>query len=289
MCSPPRKSRNVQRPRNWPSLTCRRSRTSSRQPRNSPPIIPETWSTYSRTRLRRRRRPWWHRWATPPLFNGQSIKRWFLQVIQRIDDVSLMCENRIACLNKILTKPLRPIHSVSSEPGVPRQPQGGAPQPNRAELRRAYTIPKVRSVNVVIQGRTIFVTLVLNLMQSPNGCYNFIVFNGINHLKNTNELNAIFSIVFKYFELCCYYLGRHENFSVIMALYHWYFIPHFMFRNSHVPRTKLFNVSMEAFYCKIINNVSTIKSAQISFLPRLLLLIQSFTISLYSCDLAASY
>ncbi|XP_049825269.1 guanine nucleotide exchange factor DBS-like isoform X2 [Aethina tumida] len=67
------------------------------------------------------------------------------QVIQRIDDVSLMCENRIACLNKILTKPLRPIHSVSSEPGVPRQPQGGAPQPNRAELRRAYTIPKMDS------------------------------------------------------------------------------------------------------------------------------------------------
>ncbi|CAH0562294.1 unnamed protein product [Brassicogethes aeneus] len=64
------------------------------------------------------------------------------QVMQRIDDISLMSDNRITCLNKIVNKPIRPVQTVIPEPAVPRQPQGGAPQPNRAENRRAYTINK---------------------------------------------------------------------------------------------------------------------------------------------------
>lgn len=53
------------------------------------------------------------------------------QVLQRIDDVSLMCEKRVACLKKLALKPKRPVQQVIPEPGVPLQPPGGAPHPLR--------------------------------------------------------------------------------------------------------------------------------------------------------------
>ncbi|XP_058976082.1 guanine nucleotide exchange factor DBS isoform X11 [Musca domestica] len=49
------------------------------------------------------------------------------QVLQRIDDVSLMCDKRIASLKKLALKPPRPVQTVTPEPAVPLQPPGGAP------------------------------------------------------------------------------------------------------------------------------------------------------------------
>lgn len=58
-----------------------------------------------------------------------------IQVLQRIDDVSLMCEKRVVCLKKLALKPKRPVQQVIPEPGVPLQPSGvapgGAPHPLR--------------------------------------------------------------------------------------------------------------------------------------------------------------
>ncbi|XP_023171660.2 guanine nucleotide exchange factor DBS isoform X6 [Drosophila hydei] len=48
-------------------------------------------------------------------------------VLQRIDDVSLMCDKRIASLKKLALKPPRPVQQVTPEPAVPLQPPGGAP------------------------------------------------------------------------------------------------------------------------------------------------------------------
>jgi hypothetical protein len=49
------------------------------------------------------------------------------QVLQRIDDVTLMCEKRIVTLKKLATKPTRPVQTVTPEPAVPLQPNTGAP------------------------------------------------------------------------------------------------------------------------------------------------------------------
>ncbi|XP_032311518.1 guanine nucleotide exchange factor DBS isoform X6 [Drosophila ananassae] len=49
------------------------------------------------------------------------------QVLQRIDDVSLMCDKRIASLKQLTLKPQRPVQQVTPKPAVPLQPQGGAP------------------------------------------------------------------------------------------------------------------------------------------------------------------
>lgn len=56
-------------------------------------------------------------------------------MLQRIDDVSLMCDKRILCLKKMAQKPLRPVQQVIPEPAVPLQPPGGAPHPLR--MRKA--------------------------------------------------------------------------------------------------------------------------------------------------------
>lgn len=52
---------------------------------------------------------------------------YLLQVLQRIDDVSLMCEKRVACLKKLALKSKRPVQKVIPEPGVQLQPPGSAP------------------------------------------------------------------------------------------------------------------------------------------------------------------
>lgn len=50
------------------------------------------------------------------------------QVLQRIDDVSLMCDKRIATLKKLTIKPPpKPVQTVTPEPAVPLQPPIGAP------------------------------------------------------------------------------------------------------------------------------------------------------------------
>lgn len=60
-------------------------------------------------------------------FGTKSFLLHLLQVLQRIDDVSLMCDKRIASLKKLALKPPRPVQEVTPEPAVPLQPPGGAP------------------------------------------------------------------------------------------------------------------------------------------------------------------
>ncbi|KAJ6643250.1 hypothetical protein Bhyg_08208 [Pseudolycoriella hygida] len=58
------------------------------------------------------------------------------KVLQRIDDVSLMCDKRLATLKKLALKPARPVQQVIPEPAVPLQPPGGAPHLFR--IRRTH-------------------------------------------------------------------------------------------------------------------------------------------------------
>lgn len=67
-------------------------------------------------------------------------------MLQRTDDIKLMCDKRISSLNKIAVKNKRPVQTVIPEPAVPRQPLVGAPQPTKTFLKKAYTIPKVSTI-----------------------------------------------------------------------------------------------------------------------------------------------
>ncbi|XP_060536985.1 guanine nucleotide exchange factor DBS-like isoform X3 [Cylas formicarius] len=69
------------------------------------------------------------------------------QVLQRIEDVSLMCDKRVSSLNKIAVRNKRPVQTVIPEPAVPRQPLMGAPQPTKAALKKAHTVSKMDSAN----------------------------------------------------------------------------------------------------------------------------------------------
>ncbi|KAJ8670670.1 hypothetical protein QAD02_001929 [Eretmocerus hayati] len=64
------------------------------------------------------------------------------QVLQRIEDVSVMCDKRIIVLKQQLIKPARPIQTVTPEPAKPLQP---APQCARSGrvLRKANTMPRM--------------------------------------------------------------------------------------------------------------------------------------------------
>lgn len=64
-------------------------------------------------------------------------------MLQRIEDVSLMCDKRLTSLSKLAVKSKRPVQTVIPEPAVPRQPLVGAPQPAKTFLKKAYTVPKV--------------------------------------------------------------------------------------------------------------------------------------------------
>lgn len=63
-------------------------------------------------------------------------------MLQRIDDVSLMCEKRVVCLKKLALKPKRPVQQVIPEPGVPLQPSGVAPAnaPHPLRLRKSQQL-----------------------------------------------------------------------------------------------------------------------------------------------------
>lgn len=62
----------------------------------------------------------------------------FAQVLQRIDDVQLMCDKREATLRKHAARHQRPVQPVIPEPAVPLQPPGGAPRLFR--MRRNVSI-----------------------------------------------------------------------------------------------------------------------------------------------------
>ncbi|XP_039286746.1 guanine nucleotide exchange factor DBS [Nilaparvata lugens] len=63
------------------------------------------------------------------------------QVLQRVDDVSTMCDKRITSLKKLVQKPPRPVQTVTPEPAVPIQ----SPNPNRISL----SLPKSQIVERV--------------------------------------------------------------------------------------------------------------------------------------------
>lgn len=67
-------------------------------------------------------------------------------MLQRIDDVSLMCDKRIASLKKLTLKPVKPVQTVNPKPALPLQPSGGAPHPLKGVLKKANTIPKVTTM-----------------------------------------------------------------------------------------------------------------------------------------------
>ncbi|XP_051859897.1 guanine nucleotide exchange factor DBS isoform X3 [Drosophila albomicans] len=73
------------------------------------------------------------------------------QVLQRIDDVSLMCDKRIASLKKLALKPPRPVQQVTPEPAVPLQPPGGAPHLlRRKQIKTGIHELRPRSMDGVI-------------------------------------------------------------------------------------------------------------------------------------------
>ncbi|BFG03120.1 guanine nucleotide exchange factor DBS [Drosophila madeirensis] len=70
------------------------------------------------------------------------------QVLQRIDDVSLMCDKRIASLKKLALKPPRPVQQVTPEPAVPLQPPGGAPHLLRRKYNKTDGIHEFRPTSI---------------------------------------------------------------------------------------------------------------------------------------------
>ncbi|XP_012278425.1 guanine nucleotide exchange factor DBS isoform X1 [Orussus abietinus] len=64
------------------------------------------------------------------------------QVLQRIEDVSLMCDKRIMALKQQLLKPARPVQTVTPEPAKPIQPPPQMVKPGKI-LKKANTMPKM--------------------------------------------------------------------------------------------------------------------------------------------------
>lgn len=64
-------------------------------------------------------------------------------MLQRIDDVSSLCDQRIATLKKMATKPTRPIQTVQPNSQQPLQPKSGAPN-----LRRGRKNSNTRTVSL---------------------------------------------------------------------------------------------------------------------------------------------
>jgi hypothetical protein len=73
-------------------------------------------------------------------------------VLQRIDDVSMMCEKRMTSLKRLTLKLPRPVQTVTPEPAIPfQQPSSGAPhyscnhhgKTNNKVFKKANTLPKV--------------------------------------------------------------------------------------------------------------------------------------------------
>lgn len=58
-----------------------------------------------------------------------ETKALVMQVLQRIDDVELMCDKRVSNLKKLTVRSPRPVQTVTPERAMPLQPAGGAPPP----------------------------------------------------------------------------------------------------------------------------------------------------------------
>ncbi|XP_031842251.1 guanine nucleotide exchange factor DBS isoform X1 [Nomia melanderi] len=71
-----------------------------------------------------------------------ETKALITQVLQRIEDVSLMCDKRIMTLKQQLIKPTRPVQTVTPEPVKPMQSLPQTVKPGRI-LKKANTMPKM--------------------------------------------------------------------------------------------------------------------------------------------------
>jgi hypothetical protein len=70
-----------------------------------------------------------------------EIKALVTQVLQKIDEMSLMCEKRISTLNTLIVPP----DKFVSETALPKQPPGGAPHPNKSVIKKTCKISKSES------------------------------------------------------------------------------------------------------------------------------------------------
>ncbi|XP_050322280.1 uncharacterized protein LOC126754401 [Bactrocera neohumeralis] len=116
-----------------------------------------------------------------------------LPVLQRIDDVSLMCDKRIASLKKLAVKPQRPVQTVTPEPAVPLQPQGGAPHLLRRKHKKFTTAiccchycHKCGNISVVIN----VVVIAIIMLCITCGVYNSKQFNLSTHERNATPKRA---------------------------------------------------------------------------------------------------
>lgn len=72
----------------------------------------------------------------------------YLQVLQRIEDVSLMCEKRVVALKQQLIKPMRPIQTVTPEPVKSMQPPLIQTVKGARILKKANTMPRVNMLSI---------------------------------------------------------------------------------------------------------------------------------------------
>ncbi|KAJ4435473.1 hypothetical protein ANN_18089 [Periplaneta americana] len=86
------------------------------------------------------------------------------QVLQRIDDVSMMCEKRMTSLKRLTLKPPRPVQTVTPEPAIPiQQPPGGAPHHSHNHhgkmsskvFKKANTLPKIEVPSEMWQAQAV--------------------------------------------------------------------------------------------------------------------------------------
>ncbi|XP_034943713.1 guanine nucleotide exchange factor DBS-like isoform X2 [Chelonus insularis] len=69
------------------------------------------------------------------------------QVLQRIEDVTLMCEKKIVVLKQQLVKPARPVQTVTPEPAKPLHPSPQIIKPGKV-LKKANTMPKMEMLPI---------------------------------------------------------------------------------------------------------------------------------------------
>ncbi|XP_069678460.1 guanine nucleotide exchange factor DBS [Periplaneta americana] len=86
------------------------------------------------------------------------------QVLQRIDDVSMMCEKRMTSLKRLTLKPPRPVQTVTPEPAIPiQQPPGGALHHSHNHhgkmsskvFKKANTLPKIEVPSEMWQAQAV--------------------------------------------------------------------------------------------------------------------------------------
>ncbi|CAH1103228.1 unnamed protein product [Psylliodes chrysocephalus] len=144
--------------------------------------------------------------------NTLETKALISQVVQRIEDVTMMCNKRVATLNKLAVKPNRPVQTVTPEPVVPRQPGAPAPQHNRAVLKKAFTMPKMSNPENDIESN-IFQNNDNHLPQETDEISNIKTKHVLNELFETEKIyvNELYTILKGYKEA-----AQHEALQILL-------------------------------------------------------------------------